>query len=165
MLNRYNVLTYTLLIILTCLIGAASYYVASGVMNMLEFGGIFWKLRLNKFLKYADGFQITIISDILKQDLNDKDMDNLKLNETYPFEEKRDSLNKLFWQIVTDKPELKLWLCAECLAYRIAIFYTICVLTLCFWFGYISWWGGLIFWFFSLPLLTSAITIQAKINE
>ncbi len=159
------ILTYILLIILMCFIGALSYYVAIGVHRMLDYGGIFWKLRFNKFLKSADGFQIKMLHEILNQDLTDKNLDNLKLNHGYPYAEKRDTLNNIYWQIVTDKPELKIWLCNECLAYRIALFYAFCSLVLFIWYGLISWYGGFIFWFFALPLITSAISIQSRLND
>lgn len=124
------ILIYILCLAASTLFGLLSYWNGVAIINMTEYGGIFWKLRYNIFKTYANAKDIKKGKDILKSYHSTEDQT--------AFHYKRDQLNKLYIDILSYNPGFKLWLCEVCVSHRIALFYVPIYVFMIYWYGLFS---------------------------
>lgn len=112
MLNFTSILIFSLIV--GCCTGFVFYYLIWGIDRMMNYGGIFWKVRFNKYLKYCTREEKNIAYEVysLKSD-----------NQQIPDIVARiDFLNTLYWKKAAEYTSLKLWLCTECMTIRFTLY-------------------------------------------
>lgn len=151
------ILIYLLCLAASTLFGLLSYWNGVAIINMTEYGGIFWKIRYNIFKTYANADDIKEGEDILKSYQSTED------KTAYQY--KRDELNKLYIDVLAYNPGFKLWLCEVCMSHRIALFYIPVYVLAIYLSGLFGWLGCLFILIYGYSISSSMIYYLDRINK
>jgi len=118
------ILELILISFIGCVIGYTGYYFCRALDSWMDYGSIFYQLRLRKFLSvcYKHGYTDLIeaagmVGDVKGQDQSD-------------FAEHIDYMNSLFWTLADRVHSFKLWVCVDCMSVRYVVYvsFSVCVL-------------------------------------
>lgn len=141
------------IVIVGILIGYSAHYICKGVDNWMDYGSIFYLVRLEKFKRICGKYGYT---DLLERA---EKVNEYREDDTIPFTSHISYMSKLFWELADRHHPFKLWVCVECMSIRYVLYVSLlAVILICFYLN--SAW-----YLLSLPLINAAaITTIYRVN-
>lgn len=134
------------ILVISAIIGWGSHYFCTGLDRWMDYAGIFYNLRLKKFLylvhenRYDD-----ILEDYVRIPM-------IEIDGELPIVTHTRLMSELFWKLADREHSFKLWVCVECMSMRFnAVMSLILVIFAALNFGWI--------YIFSYPLIVLVSTI------
>lgn len=127
MLSTGSIIVFSL--IYAAISGFIVYYMMWGIDRMMNYGGVLWKLRFNKYLRLCNDQEKAEARKVFAVKSDNSQIPTIVSRIDY--------LNELYWTKAADITSFKLWICVECMTVRFLIYIN---LIISIWLGYVFGW-------------------------